>query len=197
MADVEWLGLNTLQGYIKDGSERAAEAIRNEMTSVVATIFEESQHQVPVRYGYLKGSGVNEKDGENGRVIGYGGPAAGYALHVHEDLSAHHKPPTKAKFLEDPVNKYIGELEGKVADVVEGAIVGQLPNAPTRAAQEGVVATQKRAYAPAKKASLPRGPIRSMTADDIHQALITIDQGRKQRRTKGSTDAPTFIRKGK
>ena len=37
--------------------------------------------------------------------IGYGGPALGYAMVVHEDVSKRHASPTGAKFLERPVNR--------------------------------------------------------------------------------------------
>ena len=37
--------------------------------------------------------------------IGYGGPAIGYAMAVHEDVSKRHAKPTQAKFLEVPVNR--------------------------------------------------------------------------------------------
>ncbi len=33
--------------------------------------------------------------------VGFGGVGAPYAIFVHENLQAYHKPPTKAKFLED------------------------------------------------------------------------------------------------
>lgn len=43
-----------------------------------------------------------------------GGPAAPYAMHVHEDLDAHH-PKGKAKYIEDPINESAPYMPGRVA----------------------------------------------------------------------------------
>ena len=88
-----------------------------------------SQIEVPVDTGTLKGSArVNEPEEYVDRVvctIGYGygeeiNPKTGeraiqYALPVHEILEASHKPPTKAKFLEDPALAYEGAFEKTMA----------------------------------------------------------------------------------
>jgi hypothetical protein len=59
--------------------------------------------------------------GEDIVIIGYGfgdeinpktrRPASDYAVPVHEIIEAYHKPPTKAKFLEDPVYEHSSEME--------------------------------------------------------------------------------------
>ena len=38
-----------------------------------------------------------------------------YAVFVHEDLTKYHKPPTQAKFLEQPARMYAGEIAAIVA----------------------------------------------------------------------------------
>lgn len=69
-------------------------------------IFNESQTQVPVRTGALRGSGrvLLPEESPSGVtvVIGYGGAAAPYAIYVHEMTQNNH-PIGKAKFLEDPM----------------------------------------------------------------------------------------------
>lgn len=69
-------------------------------------IFNASQRLVPVDTGVLKGSGqVTLPEFSGGAVevtIGYGGPAAPYAIYVHEITTAYHEPPWQAKFLEQP-----------------------------------------------------------------------------------------------
>jgi len=40
-------------------------------------------------------------------VVGYGMP---YSVFVHENLECYHKPPTQAKFLEQPARQYRAEL---------------------------------------------------------------------------------------
>jgi hypothetical protein len=59
--------------------------------------------------------------GESMVILGYGfgdeinpktrRPASEYAVPVHEIIDAYHKPPTKAKFLEDPVMEHAPEME--------------------------------------------------------------------------------------
>lgn len=63
-----------------------------------------SQKIVPVDTGALKSSGFVEEPRVRGGVIecrvGYGGPAAGYALDVHENLEMKHDSGEEPKFLE-------------------------------------------------------------------------------------------------
>lgn len=87
--------------------------------------------QTPVDEGPLRNSGhvqppemfVDEIDVE----LGFGGPAGagnqggetndedvGYAVYVHEDLTAQHNPPTKAKYLEDPVEERRSGMTNRV-----------------------------------------------------------------------------------
>lgn len=49
-------------------------------------------------------------------VLGYRAP---YAVYVHENLSAHHAPPTKAKFLEGPARRMIPQVAKTIADEVQ------------------------------------------------------------------------------
>ena len=69
--------------------------------------FAESQKLTPVDTGVLKGSGfLHQPKIEPNKIsvaIVYGGPAAPYALFVHEILSSYHASPTQAKYLELPV----------------------------------------------------------------------------------------------
>src|SRR5215831_3428643 len=68
--------------------------------------------------GGLSGGGME-------MTIGYGAgdeinpktrrPASEYAVPVHEIIEAYHKPPTKAKFLEDPVYEHASLMEPVLA----------------------------------------------------------------------------------
>lgn len=86
-----------------DVHNRAAAALYEVANEVMA----ESKRLVPVDTGALKGSGyVSEPRVELGKVeveIGYGGPAAAYAVRQHEDLSYAHPGGGQAKFLEQPL----------------------------------------------------------------------------------------------
>ena len=71
-------------------------------------VYADSQEDVPVKEGHLKGTGhisvsASDSSGTTARVT-YGGLEAPYAVEVHENLAAQH-PNGKAKFLEEPLNR--------------------------------------------------------------------------------------------
>lgn len=49
-----------------------------------------------------------------------------YALKVHEDLEAYHRPPTRAKFLEIPVREALPELKENLEKRIEKVIMKML-----------------------------------------------------------------------
>ena len=55
--------------------------------------------------------------------IFYGGPAAPYALYVHEIIGNYHNPPTQAKYLEQPLMESMNGLQerikGRIIDIIE------------------------------------------------------------------------------
>ena len=65
----------------------------------------EAGTEISVLMGYGFGSEVNQE----GRI------AAAYAVPVHEILHAKHKPPTQAKYLEDPVLAHSGQFGDNLA----------------------------------------------------------------------------------
>lgn len=72
-----------------------------------------SQELVPVRDGYLKGSGGVKPPIRSGGAVNveiyYGGVAAPYAEFVH-DRPARHEPPTRSKYLKIPVDNQVQGL---------------------------------------------------------------------------------------
>jgi hypothetical protein len=83
----------------------------------------ESQRRTPVDTGALRASHEVGKPEISGRdvsvTIRVGGPAAPYALVVHEDLEAHH-PVGQAKFLESTLNEsapHMAERVGRRIDL--------------------------------------------------------------------------------
>ena len=111
-----------------EGAKVAARALRNEAQEAMAV----SQDEVPVDTGALKGSArINPEtgvfNGPNGVYVelAYGGPAAEYAVAVHENLEAFH-PHGKAKYLEDPMTRQVNGISGRIADKVEAATKGML-----------------------------------------------------------------------
>lgn len=81
-------------------------------------IFTETQVQVPVKTGFLKGSGEVALKGDMVEIK-YTAP---YAIYVHEILSNYH-PNGKAKFVEDPMTEMGPGLIKDVADAVGKGMV--------------------------------------------------------------------------
>lgn len=62
-------------------------------------VLADAKRRTPVRTGALRNSGSITKVDESGFQVAFGGPAAPYAVFVHEDLKARHRV-GEAKFLE-------------------------------------------------------------------------------------------------
>lgn len=87
-------------------------------------IFRRSQRIVPVDKGFLRGSGVVEGPRNHEVLIGYGGPAAPYALYVHEDPEARHARGKTYKFLEIPLTEALAGMEKRIAEAMDAAADG-------------------------------------------------------------------------
>ena len=59
-------------------------------------------NEITTILGYGFGSEINPKTRQ---------PASDYAVPVHEIIEAYHEPPTKAKFLEDPIYEHASMME--------------------------------------------------------------------------------------
>ena len=191
---ITWEGLDTLTTMLKELPSNANHFLANEMYDTVTEAFNESQRQVPVRTGFLKGSGTVSIDNSGDNIlmiIGYGGSAAGYALAVHENLAAHHKPPTKAKYLEDPVNVAASQMDGRMSAHVDAVVLGQVPlQSMSELTGEGggnvPVVTGRRSaktIADRIRASRAKGP-HPMSEEEIHEAIGMIDRARRNRRNR-------------
>lgn len=181
---VEWKGLDTLQAILREIPGNADKWLANELYDSATDAFNESQLEVPVATGALRGSGTMQVTSENPVeiTIGYGGASASYALPVHENVAAHHKSPTKAKYLEDPVNKAMSNHIGIMQGTVEGAIIGHIPGktgTPQDNAEVAGAVKGRRARHIRKGAVVPR----AMSGEEIHQALATIDRGHEMARS--------------
>lgn len=111
-----------------DGVRNRAEAnVPKILYRVGEQIMIEAKKQTPVDTGNLRASGhVKLPKWENTWVyvtLGFGGPAGtgagqtkdvGYAVYVHENLTARHKVGS-AKFLERPMLAWASKLEAKIA----------------------------------------------------------------------------------
>ncbi len=106
--------LRALERYGAGAIQKGAEALYAEAELIMT----ESKRECPVDTGALRDTGHVEQPEISGDQVtvqmGYGGPAAPYAVYVHENLTAQH-PVGKAKYLEDPVNEAKPTLPTKMA----------------------------------------------------------------------------------
>lgn len=117
-AKMDLFGDKELINALKSGAERSPHAIAQAIYEEANVIFAKSQILVPVDTGVLRGSGgvSAPQQGPNGFFVDvfYGGPAAPYALYVHEIIENYHNPPTQAKYLEQPLMEAQAELQKNI-----------------------------------------------------------------------------------
>lgn len=112
-----------LQAKLMDRGRFLSNKMLEAADDVVQDIMQESQEQVPVHTGTLASAAFVESD-RQGITFGYGGNndtvnpktgqlASDYMVVVHEDMDAFHVK-GKAKFLEDPINRALSSIEGKL-----------------------------------------------------------------------------------
>lgn len=104
-----------LQAAKENAGALAATALYQEALLMMA----DSQEQVPVRWGTLRGTGTVYAPTRQGTsievILAYGGPAAEYAWIQHENLALHHSEGEKAKYLEDPVMARARTIDAELA----------------------------------------------------------------------------------
>lgn len=123
---VEIEGVEGIQRKLEELGAKGPEQVGQALYSVALDIFADSQMFVPVDTGTLKGSGgiegPYESMGSQEVLIYYGGPAAEYAVMVHEDLDMYHTPPTQAKFLEAPYLMHLQDVSIEAANALLGVV---------------------------------------------------------------------------
>ena len=133
----ESLGMSSMLGRLEKMRNDVPKAIDKAIYVEALRIFRKSQRIVPVgpindpTYkgipGTLRASGVIEGPTNHEVLIGYGGIAASYALYVHEDPNAKHKPGKSYKYLETPFMEALGGMEKRLAQEVEKIADGASP----------------------------------------------------------------------
>ena len=108
-----------LQAVLRAAQLEAPKAVAIAIYEEANVIFAKSQVLVPVDTSALRGSGgVSAIQGSGQKMyvdIFYGGPAASYALYVHEIIGNYHKPPTQAKYLEQPFMQSLAEIQNNIS----------------------------------------------------------------------------------
>lgn len=124
---LDLFGDKELANALQAGKEQTPRAIAQAIYEEANVIFARSQVLVPVDTGVLRGSGgvSSPQQGDKGYFVDiyYGGPAAPYALYVHEIIGNYHNPPTQAKYLEQPVMEAMSSIQenikGRIIDIIE------------------------------------------------------------------------------
>ena len=124
---LDLFGDKELANALQAGKEQTPRAIAQAIYEEANVIFARSQVLVPVDTGILRGSGgvSSPQQGDKGYFVDifYGGPAAPYALYVHEIIGNYHNPPTQAKYLEQPVMEAMSTIQenikGRIFDIIE------------------------------------------------------------------------------
>jgi hypothetical protein len=108
-----------LQAVLRAAQLEAPKAVAIAIYEEANVIFAKSQVLVPVDTGVLRGSGgvsAIQGSGQGMYVdIFYGGPAAPYALYVHEIIGNYHNPPTQAKYLEQPFMESLAQIQNNIS----------------------------------------------------------------------------------
>lgn len=82
----------------------------------------ESQKIVPVLTGNLRLSAFTRKEGKGTGTQVRVGYTANYAVFVHENLTARHKPGKQAKFLETPAREKRDEIAAIIANEIRQSV---------------------------------------------------------------------------
>lgn len=122
MASIKISGFNKLARQLirlgKDADRELAKALYQEAEEIMA---DAKENYVPVDWGALRGSGFVEQPKGSVVILGFGGPAAPYAVYVHENMQAHHNVGS-AKYLEIPLNKAKNGLAGRIIMRLKGKL---------------------------------------------------------------------------
>ena len=117
--------LANLRGLLQS-VPKAQEGALYEFANIEMT---EMKRRTPVRFGYLRNSGQVDKPEWNGDALqiklGFGGPAAEYAVYVHEDLEAFHAE-GEAKFVENVLNESAPFFEQRIGAAFKRRMVAKL-----------------------------------------------------------------------
>lgn len=110
--------MRNLIKYADIYTKETREALKQEADLIMS----ESKKECPIDTGRLRSSAYVQAQNSGDVVVEMGYSDVDYAIYVHEDLTKYHHYPTKAKFLEDPLNRAAPELAGKICDRVKGAV---------------------------------------------------------------------------
>jgi hypothetical protein len=112
-------GAQELRNMLEVSGRDAGKVVGQVITEEANMIFAKAMILTPIDTGALRGSGgvsapMNMPSGI-GVDIFFGGPAAPYALYVHEIMYYQHNAPTQAKYLEQPFMERLPDIQQNMA----------------------------------------------------------------------------------
>lgn len=107
-------GAKELQRAFKSVGLRHAKGLEIGLKRAGLFLQRESQKIVPIEFGVLRNSAFTRSEGSGFGTVVRVGYDASYAIYVHENLDASHKPGKQAKFLERPLR----EKRKQMADII-------------------------------------------------------------------------------
>ena len=134
---VQLEGLDAFLQGLKDVEERYRKAAAAAVYQEATIVGRESVKQCPVDTGRLRSSFyLKPPEDLNNPVVrmGYG---TDYGVYVHERVDVYHAAPTKAKFLEDPINAAKSGWAERVARRMKALVDGgRVPAMPAVSGEE-------------------------------------------------------------
>ena len=110
---VKITGVNRVLGRMRKATKGYASRAERGLKNAGLFVQSCSQRIVPVDLGNLKGTAATDNIGGKGfktDIVVHYGAGADYAVYVHENLDARHKPGKQAKFLELVVRRERSEI---------------------------------------------------------------------------------------
>jgi hypothetical protein len=98
--------IKRLKRHIDEGEVAAERAT----ISAAETLLKLANEICPIATGKLRDSGHVIVDGDGYNTVAAVIYDAEYAIYVHENLDAYHEPPTQAKWLEETLRTYRGDI---------------------------------------------------------------------------------------
>jgi len=112
--------LNSNKRIIEELKRKLPTAIERILWEEGQKVMNESVPLCPIDTGRLRASRyVRTPKTTGNRTTMELGYSTDYAVYVHENLEAYHKPPTQAKFLETPLRQHLPEIEKLIGEAIE------------------------------------------------------------------------------
>lgn len=112
-------GLNKLEKKFEQAKKKYVKGYRRGLIKAGLFLQRESMLLCPVDKGILRATANTRHEGDGADIVVIVSYGTNYAIFVHEDLNARHKPGKQAKFLEQPFREKHDRMMEIVAEEIE------------------------------------------------------------------------------